>query len=247
MFCPIGYIPVTVFMEDFHEWFGHVWRKAVSVGTIEDKGVSHRLREVFSAAQSFLSDADELYLCGPDGTLLRFDKNHLLDRTRDRNLYDADWFPDHLKNHVDGYFFLNTDTYTVSLDFWGKELEPLLRENSISLWCDISRSARVMTQFENWALCLNEGQVQQIPDYIVDYLNLPEGFLGNQNKGGRPPLSKARAEFAKLGYTKGDRSWEQMALYLERKTGEKPSHKTMRDWQKTKTRTVSPEDNTGES
>jgi len=106
----------------------------------------------------------------------------------------------------------------------------------------MQRKVNILSRFDGWAICISENDDERIPSYIVERLRLPPTVLegiasdtstdGKRRGPGRPPLKKAKAAYAAMGFTQGNLSREQVARLLETRTGEKPSAKTMRDWER---------------
>lgn len=251
MFCPEGYVPVSEVELIFNEWLTKIVEASVLHGDpFGLKGKSQRQINGICTYLTgrelsfYLSNCSSTSICEVDGTVLKIDKLIFLCRT---DLYwTDDWYPPRVKHNHTRFFFVRPEVFTISLAFWENTLSELLEANINDDWDLYNTRAEQVERFEGWALCVKDEDEASIPTYILDRFELPESLLAESNlssKGGRPPLSKAKAKFEELGYEKGSKSWEQIARMLERQTGEKPSPKTLRDWRKAGTSNLSPEEN----
>ncbi len=264
MFSPVGYVPFSSAAPDFHEWVRHLVVVSTNHGdpySLVDSKLSNIeinrfcTNLAYRQAANFLTDCQSTVMCGFDGTLLKPDASLILDRID--WWWDIDWFPQELKISELRFFFVDPDGFVVSLSHWENIYSEVLQKRNPDDWPTYEFCAKAASKFEGWALCISEDDYASIPDFIVDRLQLPASVLtedmeelgvqGRQkNKGGRPPLNKAKAAFADMGYEKGDLSWEQLARRLERLTGEKPSPRTLRTWAEEKKHVPPPRGKLGE-
>jgi len=89
----------------------------------------------------------------------------------------------------------------------------------------------LIENFGGWAFCLSKEAYDQswsehCSHSIKEYTDEVEPLV----RVGRPGLEKAREEWEAMNCAKGDRSWERISRIIEAKTGQKPSHKSLRDW-----------------
>ncbi|WP_149778406.1 hypothetical protein [Roseovarius litoreus] len=195
----------------------------------------HRMNR---AHLGFLEQCESTAICGPDGTILKVDSLYFFESPV---LYwTTDWFPPELIGHELYFFFLNANTFMVDLENWHSAFSDLFREFNPDDWPYLNHTAEMISHFQGWAFCISEEDDAQMLEYIIKSYELPPELLDKvtsentpDRKGrtiGRPPLEKAKAAFAEMGFKKGNRSWEELARHLERKTGQKPAPKTMRSW-----------------
>ncbi len=210
----------------------------LNLSSLDDGQVNGYCRHRASTeAIVFLEACRSTSICGPDATMLRPDPIYFLDRLD--LLWATDWFPRELVSPELRLTFVDQNTYTVNLNLWKNVISSLFERETHEDWVHLQHEAEIISKFEGWAFCISEEDEAKIPEFIAIRLKLPKEIFssamagdmeqGNQ-KVGRPSLDKARAEFARMKYDKGNRSWTQLANHLERTTGERPSPKTMRDW-----------------
>ncbi len=261
MFSPLGYVPFSTAAVHLDEWLDHLVRASAEHGdpySLVDSKLSKLEINRFCTnlanreAAIFLTDCQSTVVCGFDGTVLKLDTTFILHRMDWR--WDADWFPQELKFSSLRFFFVDPEGFTISLSHWEKTYSEVLKKRVPDDWAFLQYCAKAALNFEGWALCISEEDYASIPDFIVERLQLPASVLtedmaelgvkGRQkNKGGRPPLNKAKAAFSDMAFEKGTLSWEQLARRLERMTGEKPSPRTLRTWAEEKKHVPPPREN----
>jgi hypothetical protein len=247
MFSPPGYVPFSRVASHFHEWVFHLVKESLehgdplSVGSYGAEGINFNrycTNLAYRHSANFLTDCQSTAMCGFDGTLLQPDSLGILQRID--SYWDLDWFRQELIFSDIRFFFVDPDYFTITLGHWEKIYSEIFELNVRDDWFDYQFCANSASNFEGWALCISEKDNESVPDYIVEQFGLPSavlnkdmeelGIQGRHKGGGRPPLSKAKAEFSNMNFDKGDRSWEQLSRLLEQKTGEKPSPRTLRTW-----------------
>lgn len=112
-----------------------------------------------------------------------------------------------------------------------------LISKTIQQWAEVSANSNnirpVLENFGGWALCVDEHTYDmdwpacQLPKDQAQSLSLDAESVVTR---GRPRMEKAWVAFKAMGFEKGVESWEQIAQRIERDTGEKPSHKSLRNW-----------------
>ncbi|PLS23624.1 hypothetical protein C0U40_05850 [Amylibacter cionae] len=94
--------------------------------------------------------------------------------------------------------------------------------------------APILKSYSGWSICLDEQTYQnEWQEYLLGRKQVYSALeVERKPKGvGRPKMEAARSAFEAMGFERGKLTWEQLARKLERETGEKPSHKAMRNWQ----------------
>jgi hypothetical protein len=244
MFCPPGYVPLSSASVDFFEWVRDLVERSIAY---EDKrGLSEKTsielndyctRLSVNRLKWYLDYCRSTSMCSPLGVLLTPDKLRFFCDTTD--YWGQHWFPKEYRTLDMIYMYIETETFTVTASFWNNVLSGLVRKNMPDDWPIFELESQTIAKFEGWSICISDDDYLKIKDFIVEDLDLNRNVLSdllgtevstNHRSTGRPPLKKARDEFALLGYDKGKRSWEQMAQYLEKRTGEKPAPKTLRTW-----------------
>lgn len=245
MFCPPNYDNFVRVFVGFDEWLRFFVEKSINYGdpfalagkdrrTLNKTASNFRMRMF----RIYLSTCENLTICSTDGTILEVEAMTILESPHD--YWSTDWFPDYLKISDYEFFFIERETGIITLKHWRDDLSEVMKAGVRDDWIVLQHLSQILSKFEGWAVCVTKEEADTMQAFIVRYLRLPatvwievdgeSGSTQGVKRIGRPPLAKARAEFEKMGFEKGNMSWEQISRYLERETGEKPSPKTLRTW-----------------
>lgn len=168
-------------------------------------------------------------------------------------MWRAEWFPDDLKFNELRFLFIDTEKFVVTAEHWSHLFSKIWKENSYEDWARLQNISNTIKKFEGWAVCISEEDEDRSASFLTGFLGLPSRILedassdtvaNDKRQGpGRAGLRKAKAAYAEMGNNRGELSREQAARLLESRTGEKPSAKTMRDWEQNQTEVTPPREN----
>ena len=166
----------------------------------------------------------------------RDDSNMQIDTRILENVNDL--FPDNLAEYIiktiqGNFIFVHPTTFIISLAAWDNYFHELINrckeKVTTDYFNDIKFFAENIKQFEGWSLSIPI----EVSNIAIENIPTSYPFAKKIEKRGRRSLSKAREYWQyKLKFDKGSKSNEQIRREIQRKTGEAPSDKSLRDWKK---------------
>jgi hypothetical protein len=258
VFCPKGYVSASKASVNFDEWGRFLIQQSIlhddplKLSEMDQLDISrYCMNFSYSHIGIFLGQCESLSICGFDGTLLNIDDLYFLANADD--MWRAEWFPDDLKFNELRHLFIDTGKFVVTAEHWSHLFSKIWKENNYEDWAHLQNISNTIKKFEGWAVCISEEDEDRSASFLAAFLGLPSriledalsnGVAYDKRQGpGRAGLRKAKAAYAEMGNNRGDLSREQMARKLESLTGEKPSAKTMRDWEQNQTEVTPPREN----
>ena len=232
MFCPEGNIPLSVFRDKHINTFMEALNNNYTIIDDESAADNENLddfeqRIELTTFESCLEKFEILTATSPsDGSSLQID-TRILENSKFL-------FTDNIIKNVQGNFiFVHPTTFIISLAAWDNYFHELINrckeKVTTDYFNDIEFFAENIKQFEGWSLSIPI----EVSNIAIENIPTSYPFAKKIEKRGRRSLSKAREYWQyKLKFDKGSKSNEQIRREIQRKTGEAPSDKSLRDWKK---------------
>ena len=252
MFCKDGNIPISVFYKRFIDAFfvGFDPRRLIEIELSEYETsadeYSYQLRLGMDAALTVLHECETFTATSVNGVHLRVDPEVFLTETssifleQDYEKLGALGVLGALgaseRNEL-SFMFVHSLTFLVSLALWDEVFQPRVKRikseflkiqnKDTDLFDEIEIFAKKIQPFEGWSLSISNVEATSALGKILD--NYP--FKEAVEKRGRRRLKKAREYWQfEMKFSRGNKSWMQVARLIKNKTNEEPSSKSLRDW-----------------
>lgn len=251
MFCKDGNIPISVFYKHFIDAFFVDFdpRKLIEIELSEYETSanenSYQLRLGMDAALTVLHGCETFTATSVNGVHLRVDPEIFLTEPstifleQDYEKLGALGALGASERNEFSFMFVHSPTFLVSLALWDEIFQPRIKRikseflkiqnKDTDLFDEIEVIAKKIQLFEGWSLSISNVEATSVLGKILD--NYP--FKEAVEKRGRKRLNKAREYWQfEMKFSRGNKSWMQVARLIKNKTNEEPSPKSLRDWEK---------------